>query len=77
MGSNPIWGSDFFRVYVFPRIYVVYQVCIYLKIDCVTSGKRTETVERVPQFCLMLHMNATLMAREYIAVILPAQYIVL
>ena len=23
MGSNPIWGSDFFRVYVSPRIYVI------------------------------------------------------
>ena len=28
MGSNPIWGSDFFRVYVFPRIYVVYHVVV-------------------------------------------------
>ena len=26
--SNPIWGSDFFRVYVFPRIYVVYHVVV-------------------------------------------------
>ena len=23
VGSNPIWGSDFFRVYVSPRIYVI------------------------------------------------------
>ena len=28
VGSNPIWGSDFFRVYVFPRIYVVYHVVV-------------------------------------------------
>ena len=28
VGSNPIWGSDFFRVYVSPRIYVVYHVVV-------------------------------------------------
>ena len=26
--TNPSWGSDFFRVYVSPRIYVVYHVVV-------------------------------------------------
>ena len=23
VGSNPIWDSDYFRVYVYPRIYII------------------------------------------------------
>ena len=29
VGSNPIWGSDFFRVYVSPRIYVISCCCYF------------------------------------------------
>ena len=28
VGSNPIWDSDFFRVYASPRIYSYYHVVV-------------------------------------------------
>ena len=31
VGSNPIWVSDFFRVYVFPRIYII--SCCYFSVS--------------------------------------------
>ena len=33
MGSNPIWGLDFFPVYVSPRIYIISVKNICDKID--------------------------------------------
>ena len=35
VGSNPIWDSDFFRVYVSPRIYVI-SCCCYFSISILT-----------------------------------------
>ena len=35
VGSNPIWGSDFFRVYVSPRIYVI-SCCCYFSVSILT-----------------------------------------
>ena len=35
VGSNPIWGSDFFGVYVSPRIYVI-SCCCYFSVSILT-----------------------------------------
>ena len=37
VGSNPIWGSDFFRVYVSPRIYVI-SCCCYFSVSILTKS---------------------------------------
>ena len=36
VGSNPIWDSDFFRVYVFPRIYII-SCCCYFSVSILTQ----------------------------------------
>ena len=38
VGSNPIWGSDFFRVYVSPRIYVI-SCCCYFSVKFICTVK--------------------------------------
>ena len=35
VGSNPIWDSDFFRVYVFPRIYIMSCCCYFSVSKCI------------------------------------------
>ena len=36
MGSNPIWDSDFFRVYVSPRFCIV--SCFFFSVKNIDSG---------------------------------------
>ena len=40
VGSDPMWDSDFFRVYVSPRIYMIscYCCCYYFSVSSDLSG---------------------------------------
>ena len=60
MGSYPIWDSDFFRVYVIPRIYLIYHyiiVCKNIYIIIILSGKILP-VQPVPQCDTMIQSIA-------------------
>ena len=61
VGSNPIWGSDFFRVYVSPRIYVI-SCCCYFSVKFIWLRLATKlsqvTVNFTPNLFVLLNYIA-------------------
>ena len=52
VGSNPIWDSDFFRVYVSPRIYSISCCCYFVVL---VWAKIQTTIKRsLVEFCFSL-----------------------
>ena len=67
VGSNPIWGSDFFRVYVSPRIYVISCCCYFsvnFKVILIIKRGNLETMVQLDLSASAFFWNVTL-SRSY------------